>query len=212
MSWESRDSGMEPVPPPSGVEPVLVVSGLTVRAGGNVLLDDLSLDARRGEVVLVVGRSGSGKTAFLRAVAGLADEDGQGVSATGKVVVDGVERRGPGRERRVGIVFQDFALFDDYDGATNIDFGAEHHRLDRDPAKRLARRKELLAELGVPGDVPAARLSGRQKQRIAVARALAYDPPCVSTSRRADLTPRRRLRSPASSATRRRSTSARSSS
>jgi ABC-type lipoprotein export system ATPase subunit/ABC-type transporter Mla maintaining outer membrane lipid asymmetry permease subunit MlaE len=143
-----------------------------------VLLERVALDVRRGELVLLVGGSGTGKTALLRSIAGLA-ADGEGISAEGMVRIDGTEVRGPGREGRIGVVFQDYALLDEHDGARNIDFAADHRRPPLERRERRALRDRLLAELGVPGDVPVARLSGGQQQRIAIARALAYDPPVL---------------------------------
>jgi ABC-type multidrug transport system ATPase subunit/ABC-type transporter Mla maintaining outer membrane lipid asymmetry permease subunit MlaE len=151
----------------------------TVRAGDRVLLERVSLEVRRGEVVLLVGGSGTGKTAFLRSLAGLAGDDGEGISCDGTVRIEGAAVRGPGRNGRLGVVFQDYALLDEYDGARNVDFAADHRRPPLERGARRALRDRLLAELGVPGDVPVARLSGGQKQRVAIARALAYDPPVL---------------------------------
>ncbi|MBN1773399.1 MAG: ATP-binding cassette domain-containing protein, partial [Deltaproteobacteria bacterium] len=151
----------------------------TVRAGDRVLLEDVSLEVRRGEVLLLVGGSGTGKTAFLRTVAGLAGDDPRGVRAEGTVRIDGVEARGPGRRGRIGVVFQNYALLDEHDGARNVDFAADHRRPPLPRAERRARRDRLLAELQVPGRQPVARLSGGQRQRVAIARALAYDPPVL---------------------------------
>jgi ABC-type multidrug transport system ATPase subunit/ABC-type transporter Mla maintaining outer membrane lipid asymmetry permease subunit MlaE len=156
----------------------LEVTGLTIRAGDRVLLENTSLRVRPGEVVLLVGGSGAGKTVFLRAVSGLIEDDG-GLRSEGTVSVGGKTVRGPGREGSIGIVFQNFALLDEHDGARNVDFGADHRRPPLHPRDRRALRDRLLAELGVPGDRPIAHLSGGQKQRIAVARALAYDPPVL---------------------------------
>ncbi|MBI5499251.1 MAG: ABC transporter permease [Deltaproteobacteria bacterium] len=157
----------------------LQVDGFTVRAGSRVLLDNASLAVCRGEVVLLVGGSGTGKTAFLRSIAGLAGDDAEGIACEGAVRIEGVEARGPGRGGAIGVVFQDYALLDEYDGARNVDFAADHRRPPREGAERRAARDRLLAELGVPGNVPVARLSGGQKQRVAIARALAYDPPVM---------------------------------
>ncbi|MDI7269385.1 MAG: ATP-binding cassette domain-containing protein, partial [Myxococcota bacterium] len=154
----------------------LRVLGMRVAAGGRTLIEDVRLDVGAGEVVLLVGASGAGKTALLRAIAGLAGDDPTGITAEGTVEIGGAEVRGPGREGKAGVVFQEFALLDEMDGARNVDFGADHRRPPLPSPERRALRDRLLADLDVPGDVPVARLSGGQKQRVAIARALAFDP------------------------------------
>lgn len=178
MAEEQPTTPPETPSPPLEDRPGLDVTDLTIWAGDRVLLQDVGLGVRPGEVVLLVGGSGTGKTAFLRAVSGLLDDDG-GLRAEGTVSVGGKPVRGAGREGSIGIVFQNFALLDEHDGARNVDFGADHRRPPLHPRDRQALRDRLLSDLGVPGNVPIAHLSGGQKQRVAVARALAYDPPVL---------------------------------
>jgi molybdate transport system ATP-binding protein len=139
----------------------------SLRLAVNVPLRDFALDVELAvgrEVVALVGPSGAGKTTLLRAVAGL-------VAARGTIQAGGEEWLGawvdvPPEQRRVGLVFQDYALFPHLSVRANVEFGRGARRdglLERFGLARLANAK--------PGE-----LSGGERQRVAVARALATDP------------------------------------
>jgi len=151
------------------------VSGLVKRFGTFTALNNVSLDARPGEFLALLGPSGSGKTTLLRVMAGLDFPD------EGVVRFDGedVSTR-PTGERRVGFVFQHYALFRHMTVAKNIAFGLEvKPRTERPPRTAItARVGELLdlVQLGHLADRYPAQLSGGQRQRVALARALAVGP------------------------------------
>ena len=153
----------------------VAVEGLTKRFGAFTALNDVTLHARRGEFLALLGPSGSGKTTLLRIMAGLEFPD------TGVVRFDGedVSSR-PTGERRVGFVFQHYALFRHMSVAKNVAFGLEVKPAAERPSKATiaARVKELLdlVQLGHLGDRYPAQLSGGQRQRVALARALAVGP------------------------------------
>ncbi|MEN8148554.1 MAG: ATP-binding cassette domain-containing protein [Planctomycetota bacterium] len=154
--------------------PALAVGGLTVRAGPRTLLENADLTVGAGEIVLVAGPSGGGKSVLLKIVAGLIDAGTEGFEVEGNVRVlgeDVVSKPG-----RVGLVFQDFALFDGMTAARNVGFAIDHRRPGLARAEGDALRSELLGGLGLPEDAPVRSLSGGQRQRVAIARALAYDP------------------------------------
>lgn len=149
----------------------LRVQALGHRFGTTPVLDDLSLTVEPGEVVALLGPSGVGKTTLLRAIAGLLLPEQGSIWLGGEAVVEQGVERVPTERRRVGLVFQDYALFPHLDVAANIAFGMPR------PVDE-GRVAALLALTGLDG-LAARRphaLSGGQQQRVAVARALATEP------------------------------------
>ena len=149
----------------------LDVLGLGVRYGAFTALDDVDLSVRAGEVLALLGPSGCGKTTLLRTVAGFVRQ------SAGRVLIDGtgIDDLPPNR-RRVGIVFQNYALFPHMSVAENVAYGLKARR---EAAPRIkARVAELLemVQLGALRDRRPAQLSGGQQQRVALARALAIEP------------------------------------
>ena len=149
------------------------LEGVTKRFGDVVAVDAASFCVERGEVVALLGPSGCGKTTLLRLVAGFERPD------AGTVEIDESSVSGPGcwappERRRVGMVFQDYALFPHLTVAENVGFGLPRRT-------RPMRVPELLAIVGlerVGGRYPH-ELSGGQQQRVALARALAPAPELV---------------------------------
>jgi iron(III) transport system ATP-binding protein len=154
------------------MQAMIEASGLVRRFGPVTAVDDVSLQIDQGAVVAVLGPSGCGKTTLLRLLAGFERPD------AGSLRLGGVEVAGgawvPPERRRVGLVFQDYALFPHLSVAENIGFGLRR-------AGRGDRVRELLAQAGLEayGDRYPHELSGGQQQRIAVARALAPRPRIV---------------------------------
>ncbi len=151
------------------------ISHLTKRFGGFTALDDVNLHVRTGELMALLGLSGSGKTTLLRIIAGLDHPD------CGSVHFDGEDAANIGvRNRKVGFVFQHYALFRHMTVFDNVAFGLRvRPRRFRPPAGEIARRVHQLLQL-VQLDPLATRypsqLSGGQRQRVALARALAVEP------------------------------------
>ncbi|MDO8106281.1 ABC transporter ATP-binding protein [Isoptericola sp. b441] len=134
-------------------------------------VDHLDLDVATGEVVALLGPSGSGKSSLLRAVAGLEP------AASGRIGWDGVDLAGvPTHRRGFGLMFQDGQLFGHRDVAGNVAFGLQMQRM---PARERATRvSELLGLVGLGGFEHRAisTLSGGERQRVALARSLAPGP------------------------------------
>ena len=129
---------------------------------------DINLEVADGEFLVLAGPSGCGKSTLLDLLAGL------GEPSAGQILVDGSPVSGPGLDR--GIVFQQYALLPWRSALGNIEFGLEASGLRRRDRKARAREYlELVGLSGFEGSYPH-ELSGGMKQRVAIARSLAYDP------------------------------------
>ncbi|MFT5564778.1 MAG: iron(III) transport system ATP-binding protein [Myxococcota bacterium] len=173
----SRNNPTAPTVPaiPVAVEPVLQLRGLTRRFGDVAALDGLDLDVARGELLAILGPSGCGKTTALRLVAGLDMPDAGTITLDGEVVADG-RRSVPPEQRRIGMVFQDYALFGHLSVAENVGYG-----IARRAPGRAVQVADALALVGLTeqADRRPSQLSGGQQQRVALARALAPQPGVV---------------------------------
>ena len=159
-------------------EPVdgLSLRNVTRRFGSRMAVDGVTLDARRGEVLCLLGPSGCGKSTTLRIAAGLERPD-SGLVFVGGRLVEGEGRHEPPETRRVGLMFQDYALFPHLSAKANVAFGIA--KLPR--AERNARAEEELARVGLLAlkDAFPHTLSGGEQQRVALARMLAPKPDVV---------------------------------
>jgi sulfate transport system ATP-binding protein len=167
-------------PPPAGTNRSTEAVGITAEAlgksfGSTVAVDALDLAVTPGELLALLGPSGSGKTTLLRLVAGLE------TPTSGRILFGGEDATHlPVRERRVGFVFQHYALFKHLNVAENVAYGLRVRPRATRPSDREIRRRvgELLelVQLGALGRRAPAQLSGGQRQRVALARALAVEP------------------------------------
>ncbi|MCC6906192.1 MAG: ABC transporter ATP-binding protein [Anaerolineae bacterium] len=167
-------------------------AGLLRHYGANRVIDSFSLSIPQGSLVALLGESGCGKTTFLRLLAGFDMPDAGTIQIAGRPVV-GQGTFMPPEARRVGIVFQDYALFPHLTVAENIAYGLNRGAL------RSARVSEVLELVGMQGMAQRMphELSGGQQQRVALARALAPEPDVVLLDEpfsNLDVTLRTRLR------------------
>jgi sulfate/thiosulfate transport system ATP-binding protein len=149
----------------------IAIKNLSKAFGDFRALDDVSLDVRDGSLLALLGPSGSGKTTLLRIIAGLEVAD-RGTVLHG---TDDITRHSA-RDRKVGFVFQHYALFRHMTIAENIGYGLRVRGVSR--ADRKGRVDELLSLIRLDGlgERYPAQLSGGQRQRVALARALASQP------------------------------------
>jgi len=141
--------------------------------GGTGALRGVSLDIRDGELVALLGPSGSGKTTLLRVIAGLE------IPSTGRVLFGNEDATNlPVQHRRIGFVFQHYALFRHMTVFDNVAYGLRARAAQPKPAEIATRVKDLLDLVQLPGIEKRhpAHLSGGQRQRVALARALAVEP------------------------------------
>lgn len=155
---------------------IISIKNLKKNYGSNHVLKDIDIDIEEGEVVVIVGSSGSGKSTFLRCL-NLLEEP-----TSGEIIVDGVKITDKKTDlnklrRKVGMVFQQFNLFPNYSVIENIKLAPKKLRKVSDRAI-TKKARELLNDVGLLNKAKAMpnSLSGGQKQRVAIARALAMEP------------------------------------
>lgn len=159
---------------------IIRVSHLSITFGGKLqILKDVNAEIRKGEVISVIGPSGTGKSTFMRCLNLLEIPDG------GSIEVDGQDILAPGADvpalrRKMGMVFQSFNLFNDRSVLENITF-APVKLLNKGREEAEAKAMELLELVGLAekADYYPSQLSGGQKQRVAIARALAMEPEII---------------------------------
>ena len=161
---------------------MLKIEHLRKHFGSHVVLDDVSIEIKRGEVLCIIGQSGMGKSVILKHIIGLILPDG------GRITLDGVEICSPTFKprdfqkvrRRLGMLFQGAALFDSMTVAENVGFA---FRRERSLPEEEVRRKvaEVLEMVDLPGteDKKPSELSGGMKKRVGLARAIIYHPQIV---------------------------------
>jgi phospholipid/cholesterol/gamma-HCH transport system ATP-binding protein len=156
------------------------VRGVCKAFGRHVVLNGLDLDIFKGEVVTIIGESGSGKSILLKAMMGLIDIDAGTIRFDDEDVTHHTEREWVRTRRRIGMLFQESALFDSLDVYENVAYALREQTTmaDAEIDKRVA---ETLALVGLPGieHMAPSDLSGGMRKRVALARAVAVRPEIV---------------------------------
>ncbi len=153
---------------------MLSVTNLSITYKNTQVLNDFNLSLKHGDILALLGDSGSGKSSALRFIAGLDTVTSGSIELDGKALSSNGGHLIPAESRGVGMVFQDYALFPHMNIEKNISFGL----VAQPKAKQQARVTELLALIGLEGiekKYPH-QLSGGEQQRVALARALAPAP------------------------------------
>ncbi|MCX8226446.1 MAG: ABC transporter ATP-binding protein [Sulfitobacter sp.] len=162
-------------------DPIIRVRGLVTRFGTHTVHDGLDLDVRRGEIIGVVGGSGTGKSVLLRAIVGLLDPDAGQIEVFGESVRSTSDEQFRTLRRRWGVMFQDGALFSSLTVRQNVEAPMrEQLTLDDSTRETLAGIKVRM--VGLPENAMSkypSELSGGMRKRAGFARAIAMDPEIV---------------------------------
>lgn len=149
----------------------IAVSSLKKKYGALTVIEDLNLDIKKGEFISLLGPSGSGKTTLLMILAGFEK------ATSGSVSLDGTHIENlPPHKRGLGVVFQNYALFPHMTVAENIAFPLKMRRYSRSIIKQKVQKALDMVQLSDYGKRRPTEMSGGQQQRIALARALVFEP------------------------------------
>ena len=162
----------------SDAQPKIRLRGLRKQFGDKTVLDGIDLDVMPGTSMVVIGGSGSGKSVLIKCILGLLEPDAGLIEIDGQDVGKLDRREREAVRSRIGMLFQNGALFDSLPVWENVAFGLlARHRVTRGAAKSKA--VEVLAQVGLAasvGDLWPAELSGGMQKRVALARAIASQP------------------------------------
>ena len=156
------------------------VRGLRKAFGRNRVLDGLDLDIFAGEVVTIIGESGSGKSILLKAMMGLIEVDSGTIRFDGEEVTDDTEQQWTQTRRRIGMLFQESALFDSLNVFENVAYALYEQTTmgEEEITTRVAETLTLVGLSGIEAMAPSD-LSGGMRKRVALARAVAVRPEVV---------------------------------
>ena len=161
-----------------GNAPVVAVEDLHKSFGSQKVLNGISLTVSRGETLAVLGRSGTGKSVLLRLIIGLEKPDSGSVRIHGQDIAGlALDQIGEIR-KKMGFLFQHAALYDSLTVEQNVAFPLQHHRKEMSKSEQGDRVRQLLAEVGMEGDLDKmpSDISGGMQKRVGLARALALEP------------------------------------
>jgi len=157
--------------------PPVVVKDLHKSFGDQTVLDGIDLTIAKGETLVVLGRSGTGKSVLLKLLVGLEHPDSGSICVEGQEIIDLPLPQLNEIRKKIGFLFQQAALYDSLTVEENVAFPLNRH-MNMSEAERKNRAKELLSSVGMEKDLAKlpSEISGGMKKRVGLARALALDP------------------------------------
>ncbi len=157
--------------------PAITIHDLHKAFGDQKVLDGISLEVGRGETVVVLGRSGGGKSVLLKLIIGLQSADAGSINIAGQEVTKLDENQLNEIRKKIGFLFQQAALYDSLTVEENVAFPLSRHT-KKSREEQKSRVRELLADVGMDGELEKlpSQLSGGMQKRVGLARALALDP------------------------------------
>jgi len=158
-------------------EPIVAVKDLHKSFGDHTVLDGIDLNVARGETVALLGRSGTGKSVFLKLIIGLEQSDSGSICVHGQEMKDLAPDQLNEVRKKMGFLFQKAALYDSLTVEENVEFPLDRHT-KMSEEERKAKVRELLTSVGMDKDVEKlpSEISGGMQKRVGLARALALDP------------------------------------
>ena len=178
MATDLDIAAKQSAPTQEDAAPVVAVENVFKSFDGHKVLNGINLRVNKGETLAVLGRSGTGKSVLLRLIIGLDTPDSGSIRIHGQDIAGlALDRMGEIR-KKMGFLFQQAALYDSLTVAGNVAFPLEHHRRDMSRSERSDRVRQLLAEVGLEGDLEKmpSDISGGMQKRVGLARALALEP------------------------------------
>jgi phospholipid/cholesterol/gamma-HCH transport system ATP-binding protein len=159
---------------------MILLKDLRKEFNGQPALKCVNLEVEKGETMVIMGRSGCGKSVLLKLIIGLLEPDGGRIWIDGKETTDLTEKQMDEVRKKFGMVFQSSALFDSLTVGENVGFSLSRHKdMSREQiAQVVAEKLELVGLRGIEDSMPAD-LSGGMKKRVSLARAISMDPEII---------------------------------
>lgn len=159
---------------------MIQIKNLYKEFDGHQVLKGLDLDVEKGDTMVVMGRSGCGKSVLLKLIMGLLKPDGGEIWIDGRETINLAEKQMDEVRKRFGMVFQSSALFDSLTVGDNVAFSVSRHTdMSREEIARLVTEKLELVDLSDTEDLMPVDLSGGMKKRVSLARAISMDPEII---------------------------------
>lgn len=172
------DTAPTPTSPGGTQEAVITINRLCISFGGRSVLKDFTITLHRGENLVVLGRSGSGKSVLIKCIIGLLKPDSGTITILGKDIATLSHDEMDEMRVRVGFLFQSNALYDSMTVRENLEFPMRRHKSNLPPSEVEERIIKTLTDVGLAKtvDMMPAELSGGMQKRIALARTLILNP------------------------------------